>query len=198
LFVQLVHWQQQQQHNERNPNRRYFPTLKKKLWIRMLDEAVKMYDNALKIVSETGKRVSKNTFQNIAKVFGNPTWMDQHAIWNHHIIWTKNNNKYNNNNNTPPEEITVDNNNNNNNEGNLSELTNDSNIKNVRYKGGWPTGTISSADVEKYERLIQTATTIAAKKYQELKACNKKITKWYVRYDHKVKSCSSWLTSRAP
>jgi hypothetical protein len=143
----------------------------KKVRIGMLDDAVKIYHNALKIVSETGKRVSKHTFQNIAKVFGNPTWMDRHTIRNHHIKWKKKNN----NNNNPPEVITVDNNNNNNNnnEGNISELTNDSSKK-VRNKGGRPTGTISSADVEKYEKLIRTATAIAAKKYQQLKASNKK------------------------
>jgi hypothetical protein len=118
----------------------------------MIDDAVQTYEKALQLVNGTGKQVSKSTFKNIAKVFGNPNWMNRHTIQNHHIKWkNSNSNNNNNNNNNPPEEITVGDNNNT--EGQISELSNNSSQNKIRNKGGRPSESstlITCAEVQEY------------------------------------------------
>jgi hypothetical protein len=121
----------------------------------MLDLAVKMYKNA---IDAGNKKVPPNTFENIMKAFGNPSWLNRDSIFYHYkkiINVPANNNGQDAN--TIPDEVAL---------GVLSE-TSDITVDMVgRNMGGSPVGKPSGKD---FFKKLEEARVMASNIYKERK-----------------------------
>jgi hypothetical protein len=133
----------------------------------MLNQAVAMYVDSH--ASMNDKNVPPSTFEKICKTFGNPNWMPRHSIFCHykkyHLI---NNNSTTNTTDNPPSEISI-----------LaeSEVCDVSTITSIsRNKGGRPSG-LQTTTIDEWKIKFQHATTIACKKYNEVKDPKKYLAK---------------------
>jgi hypothetical protein len=140
----------------------------KEIRTKMLDEAVKMYTEAMK---DGNKHVRPNAFRAIIDAFGKPSWMTRHAIYYHYKKTVLNVLNIVDNNDITQDiaEVNVDCNSNNIPETiadvpetDISDLTSSS----ARNKGGRPRG---MKDRKHEDKKLKLAQTIAATKLQEIK-----------------------------